>query len=68
MPSSQLNCTHCGTPEGYESPEAAQLVGKWRLLLQLDSDDDAGMMWGDEGTLYFWVPEADARRQTLYHA
>ena len=28
----------------------------WRLLLQLDSDDVAGMVWGDECRLYFWVP------------
>jgi len=28
----------------------------WRLLLQLDSDDGAGMVWGDECRLYFWVP------------
>jgi uncharacterized protein YwqG len=33
----------------------------WRLLLQLDTDNDAGMMWGDTGTLYFWIREQDAR-------
>lgn len=33
----------------------------WRLLLQLDTDDEAGMMWGDVGTLYFWIREQDAR-------
>jgi uncharacterized protein YwqG len=27
----------------------------WRLLLQLDTDDAAGMKWGDVGTLYFWI-------------
>lgn len=31
----------------------------WRLLLQLDSDGQ--MMWGDAGTLYFWIRETDAR-------
>jgi uncharacterized protein YwqG len=33
----------------------------WRLLLQLDTDFDADMMWCDMGRLYFWVREQDAR-------
>jgi uncharacterized protein YwqG len=35
----------------------------WILLLQVDSDDDAQMMWGDAGMLYFWI-----RRQDLAQA
>lgn len=27
----------------------------WRLLLQVESDDDAGWMWGDLGALYYAV-------------
>ena len=58
---------------GYPNPvqgddmegECASLIGgiasEWRLLLQLDTDDDAGMMWGDMGSIYFWVRERDAR-------
>jgi uncharacterized protein YwqG len=30
---------------------------RWRLLLQLDSDNKANMMWGDLGNLYFCLPE-----------
>lgn len=35
---------------------------KWRLLLQLDSDDNAGWMWGDAGILYFWIRDSDLAR------
>ncbi len=31
----------------------------WRLLLQIDSDDRAGMMWYNLGRLYFWIREED---------
>jgi uncharacterized protein YwqG len=58
------NGVYCGGPEGYAS-EAAKVLAPgaadWRLLLQLDSDDEADMMWGDVGRLYFWIREADAR-------
>jgi uncharacterized protein YwqG len=33
----------------------------WRLLLQVESDGNAGMMWGDAGCLYFWIREEDLR-------
>lgn len=53
---------YMGSPEGYEKAEK-QGVGqgseKWRLLLQVDSDDNAEMMWGDLGMLYFWIKEED---------
>jgi len=36
----------------------------WKLLMQVDSDDAANMMWGDVGRLYFWIRDQDlaARR------
>ena len=33
----------------------------WRLLLQLDSDETAEMMWGDSGMLYYWIRQQDLR-------
>ena len=45
-----------GTSEQWRHAEPTFRVDReadWRLLLQLDTDDDAGWMWGDVGTLYF---------------
>lgn len=58
------NGIHCGNPSGYKDPRSEALKAgqaDWRLLLQLDSDERAGMMWGDLGRLYFWMREADLR-------
>ena len=55
-----------GNASGYRDARVKALqagAADWRLLLQLDSDDDAGWMWGDVGMLYFWVREEDARRR-----
>jgi uncharacterized protein YwqG len=61
------NGLYCGDATGYEDPKA-KLLGPgakdWRLLFQLDTDDDMqsgkpGMMWGDCGRLYFWIRQQD---------
>jgi uncharacterized protein YwqG len=45
----------------YNEAQRARLLqnyGLWRLLLQIDSnEEDAGMTWGDVGRLYFWIRE-----------
>jgi len=59
------NGVYVGNSAGYQDPRAEALTpgaADWRLLLQLDSDDTPGFMWGDAGTLYFWIREDDARR------
>jgi uncharacterized protein YwqG len=58
---------YCGDPSGYQNPRAEQLAAgaaDWVLLLQLDSDDAAQIMWGDAGRLFFWIRRQDlaARR------
>jgi uncharacterized protein YwqG len=64
----QLECQlashgiNCGTAAGYNEPRAKELASgakDWRLLFQLDTDDNAELMWGDVGTLYFWIREQD---------
>jgi uncharacterized protein YwqG len=58
------NGLYCGNATGYEDPRRAILAPgalDWRLLLQIDTDDDAGIMWGDCGTIYYWIREEDLR-------
>lgn len=56
------NGLYCGDSTGYHDPRAKKLeksAGNWKLLLQIDSDDSAEMMWGDAGRLYFWIRDQD---------
>lgn len=58
---------YTGDSKGYTAAQAKKLrkeAPPWRLLFQLGSIDEAGMMWGDSGKLYFWISEPDlaARR------
>jgi uncharacterized protein YwqG len=60
------NGIYVGDGKGYRHPRAAELApgaGDWLLLLQLDTDDKIGWMWGDTGTIYYWI-----RRQDLLAA
>lgn len=56
------NGLYCGDPSGYNDPRAKALepnTKDWRLLLQIDSNDENEMMWGDCGRLYFWIKKDD---------
>ena len=35
----------------------------WRLLLQVDSDDRAGIRWADSGMLYYWIEQTALARR-----
>lgn len=53
---------YCGGPSGYNDPRSKELeagAADWRLLLQIDSEDQADMMWGDCGMLYFLMRKQD---------
>lgn len=47
-----------GTDVPWGDPRLDQEALLWELLLQVDTDDDLGMMWGDCGVLY-WMTRAD---------
>lgn len=64
----ELECeyvTHqinCGTPEGYQIARSKGLdknAAHWNLLLQVESNESIGMMWGDLGRLYLWITDED---------
>lgn len=38
-------------------------IADWQLLLQIDSDDGLGTMWGDAGRIYFWIHEQDLKKR-----
>ncbi|CAM4426848.1 YwqG family protein [Paenibacillus tarimensis] len=43
-----------------ESKRMADSALRWRLLLQIDSEEEkTGIMWGDVGRIYFWIREDD---------
>ena len=56
------NGLYCGGPSAYNDLKAKELesgADDWILLLQLDSDDQANLMWGDAGMLYYWIRSED---------
>jgi uncharacterized protein YwqG len=55
---------YCGDQSGYQDKRRKELEpgrSDWTLLLQLDSDDETSMMWGDGGMLYFWIRKDDLK-------
>lgn len=51
-----------GEPGGKDRQRTEELQGgvkDWVLLLQVDSDDTGGWMWGDVGMLFFWIRRQD---------
>ncbi|HVP10833.1 MAG TPA: YwqG family protein [Phycisphaerae bacterium] len=55
---------YCGDGTSYQDPRAPAARShayEWRLLLQVPSADQAGMMWGDVGCLYYWIRDEDLK-------
>src|SRR5262249_19626975 len=61
------NGLYCGDSRGRKDSRAKELektCHHWRLLLQIDSDEEnSDMMWGDAGRLYFLIKEEDLRQK-----
>lgn len=59
---------YLGDTSGYNDPRVQEYekdYDKWLLLLQIDSDENAGMMWGDVGRIYFWIKKEDLLNKTF---
>lgn len=48
--------------------DLASGIADWLLLFQLDSEDKAGMMWGDVGRLYYCIQRADLAAGAFHKA
>ena len=56
------NGLYCGNATGYDDPrrkELEQNTSEWMLLFQIDSDNNANMMWGDVGRIFFVIKKSD---------
>lgn len=56
------NGLYCGDGSAYEDermPTFRRQACDWRLLFQVPSVEEAGMMWGDQGCLYYWIRDED---------
>ncbi|MFI9202840.1 YwqG family protein [Streptomyces sp. NPDC053048] len=53
-----LNKQH-GGDVGWDDPRLADEARRWTLLAQIDTDDNADMMWGDCGALYWLIRPED---------
>lgn len=59
------NGVDCGDADTYEDSRVEELkkgAEDWILLFQIDSEDAAGMMWGDDGRIYFWIKKEDFKK------
>lgn len=48
-----------GADVGWDDPRVDEEAEHWVLLAQFDTDDDADMMWGDCGALYWLIRPQD---------
>ncbi|MFD2907413.1 YwqG family protein [Flavobacterium ardleyense] len=62
------NGIYCGDASGYNNPKAKELeknAKDWQLLFQIDTNEEAEMMWGDCGRIYFWIKKEDLKNKNF---
>jgi len=62
---------YCGNSEAYTDPANADIrarANQWQFLMQIDTDEQAGFMWGDSGRLYLWIHKDDLAARTFEKA
>ena len=62
------NGIFCGDDSVSDNPRVEELkkgMKDWRLLLQIDSDENCEMMWGDVGRIYFWIKTEDLKNRNF---
>ncbi|MFF1819658.1 YwqG family protein [Kribbella sp. NPDC058245] len=62
----QLRRGLVGEPFDWNDPSVQSAASGWQLLLQVASEDDADMMWGDVGQLYYLVQDAQQPHDALF--
>lgn len=58
------NGLYCGDGSGYLDSRRSEIeegANDWKLLLQIDSEQEIGMCWGDVGRLYFWITSSNLK-------
>lgn len=59
---------YCGNPSGYQDPKRKELeknVNQWHLLLQIDTNDEIDMIWGDCGRIYLWITDENLEKRNF---
>ena len=57
-----------GAPDWHTGPRRDALeagASDWRLLLQVDSDENAGMDWVESGRLYYWITRSSLKSRSF---
>jgi hypothetical protein len=70
-PDLPVETAYCGDSSYVDLPEAHLLMpgaADWQLLLQIDTEDQIHMMWGDVGRLCYWIRRDDLRHRRWHTA